>query len=83
MTKKNLSRLALMTAFVVVLVFHQAVPAQAAFGDPDPAFGFLKSGGINDISLQYTPVSIARQADGKILIVGTSYNRVRLTRYLP
>ena len=44
-----------------------AYSTKAAFGDPDVTFG---SNGVFTDSLQYIPQAMARQGDGKILVVG-------------
>lgn len=72
--KEILTRIVLMTIFAAGLMFYQPLRIEAAFGDPDPAFGILQSGAISDYAFQYVAVSMARQADGKILVTGRQYH---------
>lgn len=83
--KQNFYNRLRVIVFGLGLILTQTLSANGAFGDPDPTFGFLGSGKINDISLQYSPWEIALQPDGKILVVGmkseSGYKRLILRRY--
>ncbi len=71
MKRENLFRNSLIAAFAVGIIFHQAISVQAAFGDLDTTYS---SDGIFTDTLNFTPRGIARQADGKMLIVGYIQN---------
>lgn len=81
---KNKLRNLIIAAFVVGLLFHQAISVQAAFGDLDSTYS---SDGIFTDTLNFTPKGIARQSDGKMLIVGhiqyagDTYRTLILRRY--
>lgn len=57
-------------SFVLVagLITFPAIDTNAAFGDPDLNFGY--DGDSTDWALDYEPSAMARQNDGKIVVVG-------------
>lgn len=67
MKRENLIRNLLIATFALGLILQQAISVQAAFGDLDTTYS---SDGIFTDTFKFTPRGIARQSDGKMLIVG-------------
>lgn len=72
MKRENYIRNFLAAAFIAGLIFQQAITVNAAFGDLDTSFS--GDGIYLDTPTGATPRSIARQADGKILVVGYTFD---------